>query len=272
MRRLLTALVGVAVLLTAAPAQAAPADPATALRGQLVAGRGVGFTDIAKVVDVDGRRVVSRRTGTFQFGAAGVVASDATGRLASWMTVVDDPVEGMGDPERVIRVKNTSYGSGGIIGPLLPYGKNWLKLDFGRMALGTSGLLGQIINVNEPATLQALLAKAKRRGDVYSGTITVTELYKVSPWFRASLWTKPWQKAQVAWRLQVDGTRLAKRLTTSYPGHVIGFSSDIAVDTRFTGWGTKVSIKAPPAEEVATRADVKNGMTPDLPMLNGADK
>jgi hypothetical protein len=53
---------------------------------------------------------------------------------------------------------------------------------------------------------------------------------------------------------------LPQRLTTSHTATGIFDSpgwegKTITVDTRFTSWGTKVSIKAPPASKVTTKLE-----------------
>src|SRR5437868_1104000 len=70
-----------ATLLTAAPAQAAPIDPGKALKGQLVAGRGMTFTEATKINGPGFNIVFSRRTGTMQFAPSGPVAADMTGKI-----------------------------------------------------------------------------------------------------------------------------------------------------------------------------------------------
>ncbi|MFF5207224.1 hypothetical protein [Streptosporangium sp. NPDC000396] len=105
-----------------------------------------------------------------------------------------------------------------------------------------------------------LLKGAKRFGGNYSGTTTFGKLAKVSPWFRASLPLRSSDKTVVTYKLTVNSGGLPQRLTTSYPATGIFDSSGwegktISIETRFTGWGAKVSIKAPPAGKVTTKLE-----------------
>ncbi|MEV7011509.1 hypothetical protein [Streptosporangium sp. NPDC051022] len=247
-------------LTTALPAQAAPADPVKALRGQFVAGKGVKFTEQSTVTWEDNSEPYIRRTGSFQFGKTGIVASDISSKTAEES---DDPSApdptGVFAPSRTIRIGTTSYASGGSYREDMPKGKSWYK-DPDGMTGGASGWFGQLVNVAEPATLASLLKGAKRAGGGYSGTTTFGKLAKVSPWFRATLPLRSSDKTVVTFKLTVNRGGLPQRLTTSYPVTGIFDSSGwagktLTVDTRFTGWGTKVSIKAPPANKVTTKLE-----------------
>ncbi|MEV0974605.1 hypothetical protein [Microtetraspora glauca] len=248
-----------AAFVTAAPAQAAPADPIKALKGQFVAGKGVKFTDRTTLTGDGTNVLILRRTGSFQFGRSGIVASDISAKAGA---TSDEPAAtaiARLTPERTIRIGTTSYTSGGVLAEKLPKGKVWYKDPQG-MAAGGSGWFGQIVNVAEPATLQTLLRSAKKSHTTYSGTITFGKLAKISPWFRASLriWSKDTAVAKYSITMNRDG--LPQRLTTSYPATGLFDSNGwegktISVETRFTDWGGKVSIKAPPASKVTAKLD-----------------
>ncbi|GIH89547.1 hypothetical protein ACFFMN_13875 [Planobispora siamensis] len=262
---------------TAAAAQTAP-DPLSALKKQLAAGRGVSYSDVTKG-EVDGQReIISRRKGTLQFGRSGIAASDQTGKLN--FPEVDDEeapegLAGLSKPERVITVKNASYISGGFFGEFLPEDKTWLRVP--EPALGLTGMLSQPVNAAEPATLRALLAHAAvKRPGAYSGKITFGELYKVSPWLRATLMGgKPsakQAKVVINWKLALGANRLPARLTTSYAGAGLGVKGDMTLtsDTRYSGWGAKVSVKAPPADQVARPGDLDEEVdTENIPIPLG---
>ncbi|MEU4829593.1 hypothetical protein [Streptosporangium sp. NPDC023615] len=244
-------------VVAAAPAQAAPADPVKALRSQFVAGKGMKFTDFSTMTS-DGRKSpYLRRTGSFQFGKTGIVASD----ISSTGIEADGGAgsTGMFAPARTIRIGTTSYSSGGSDREKMPKGKSWHK-DPDGMTGGVGGWFGQLVNVAEPATVATLLKGARRAGSSYSGKVTFGRLAKVSPWFRASLPLRSSDKTVVTFKLTVNRGGLPQRLTTSHPMTGI-FDSEgwegrtITVDTRFTGWGTKVSIKAPPASKVTTKLE-----------------
>ncbi|SNS47736.1 hypothetical protein SAMN05216276_101051 [Streptosporangium subroseum] len=249
-------------LATAAPAQAAPApaDPVKALKSQFAAGKGMEFGDRSTVTWEGRSEPYLQRIGSFQFGKTGIVASDISSKGA--MESVEPPAldpTGMSTPSRTIRIGTTSYLSGGIYGDSMPEGKTWYKAQKG-MTGGISGWFGQLVNVAEPATLASLLKGAKRVGISYSGTTTFGRLAKVSPWFRATLPLRASDKTVVTFKLMVNRGGLPQRLTTSHAVTGIFDSpgwegKTITVDTRFTSWGTKVSIKAPPASKVTTKLE-----------------
>ncbi|MEV4377885.1 hypothetical protein [Streptosporangium sp. NPDC049644] len=246
----------VTTLVAATPVQAAAADPVRALKSQFVAGKGVKFTDVVTLVDFAGNTPYLKRTGSFQFGRSGIVASDVSAKRAT-----DDPgipsgiVRSLDRPERTIRIGTTSYYSGGPWAP--SKGRTWLKHPNG-MNAGFSGWYCQLVNVAEPATLKALITKGKRTGRTYSGTISFGALEKISPWLqnvsltRLSKNTKP---AVLRFRLTLGSDQLPRRLITVYPGstHVsaaVGEDRQLSVETRYTGWGSRVTVKAPPASKV----------------------
>ncbi|AWS47056.1 hypothetical protein [Streptosporangium sp. 'caverna'] len=239
-----------AVLATATPAQAAPMDPLAALRKQLIEGRGVSFAEISP--NLSGSKPAVERKGLLQYGKAGIVASDVTGKLNfedknGRKAAPESPLR---VPERTIRIGRTSYVRGLIVGAMLPKGKSWWKQSPGWTS-GYSARFGDYLNVAEPATLKALLAHAKRSGNTYRGEISEKELFRVSAWTRATAYWGPDKKAKIGWRLVVSTSGLPRQLTT-YAG---GISGPKRRETRFTGWGAKVAIKAPPADEVTTKLE-----------------
>ncbi|GAA3136204.1 hypothetical protein GCM10010466_28740 [Planomonospora alba] len=271
------AAAGMAVPTLASTAHAqAPADPLAALQSKLGAGRGVSFSDTLKTVSGKQRAVVITRKGVLQFDGSGVVASDHTDKVRIKSSDLEELVvagqnsyhegdkafakalDGMTKPERTIRVKDVSYVSGGMFGAFLPQGKTWVRypVPINGVLDSLGGLQPQLVNAAEPGTLKALLAHAVKRPGGYSGKITFGELYKVSPWFRASMPLKPTgAQAELAvdWRLSVGSDGLPTRLTSSYS---VAKGSSIAMETTYTGWGAKVSVKAPPADEVIDFKDL----------------
>ncbi len=273
-----TAAAGLAVptLASAAHAQA-PADPLAALQSKLGAGRGVSFSDSLKLAAGKERTVVITRKGVLQFDGSGVVASDHTSRPRIKSGDLDELVvagqnsydenskafakalNGIAKPERTVRVKNVSYISGGMFGEFLPEGKKWIRYpgSINGVLDSLGGLQPQLVNAAEPGTLKALLAHAVKQPGGYTGKISLGELHKVSPWFRASMPLKPTgaQAEQVlSWRLSVGSDGLPTRLTSTYVGGPN--SSSITMETDYTGWGSKVSVKAPSADEVVAFEDL----------------
>lgn len=117
----------------------------------------------------------------------------------------------------------------------------------------------QMVNVLEPATLGALLKSTTtvRRGKgetLYSGAVSLGEIYKVSSSLRAD-YPKGFDYKTVVlnWRLSTDSKGLVRRLVTSEKN---SDSTDLIFDTRFSDWRPEVTIQAPPANEVANEREV----------------
>ncbi|MFF5108829.1 hypothetical protein [Streptosporangium sp. NPDC000509] len=266
MKRMIASISAVTAvaLVTGAPAhaqaQAAPADPVKAVKSQFVPGKGVRFSDRSTMIEDGQGQPYLRRTGSFQFGRGGIVASDISSQSAH---PADDRLNPH-VPERTIRIGTTSYSQGGTYRDQMPRGKSWYK-DPGGMTGGAGGWFSQLVNVAEPTTLTSLLKGAKKSRTTYSGTTTFGKLAKVSPWFRATLPLRSSDKTVVTFKLTVDRNHLPQRLTTSFP--VVGIfdstgweGKTISVETRFTGWGSRVSIKAPPANKVTTKLEDRDGL------------
>jgi hypothetical protein len=268
------ALASAAALMAATPAQAAitqaPAKPVTAVKKQLVPGKGVTFTERTTIDNGRMRAIFVRSSGTFQFSKSGLAASAITGKLnikASDLGELSEEslFKSLTKPERTIRIGTTSYLSGSIWSELLPSGKYWYKAPHGPPA-GFTGLFGQPLNIIEPATLKTLFKNAKPATGGYTGKISVRDLRKVSAYYRASSPATPSAKAlkaQITWKLSVDAKGLPTRLVTTVPGSVMAVSESsrekMIVDTRYNGWGNKVSIKAPPADEITTKLEGDGG-------------
>ncbi|MEV0831165.1 hypothetical protein ACWDA3_28365 [Nonomuraea rubra] len=250
---------GAALLLTATPAVAAPKDPLAALRAQLAAGKGVSFS-----FRMYGESALLTQTGRLQFGKKGIAASDVTGKLATGgdEKPADDFGGGeepnglaaaMGKPERTIRIGRTSYVSGGPMSAGLPDGKTWFKQSPGWTS-GMTAMFGGFVNAADPSTLKVLLARSKRSGSAYKGSMSVKDLLKASDWSRATMWWKLDSSVKVNWTLAVGSSGLPVKLTTRLESAKAGVSKT-AMEMRYTRWGTKVSIKAPAASTVTTKLD-----------------
>ncbi|MFI7420749.1 hypothetical protein [Nonomuraea sp. NPDC049684] len=242
-KTMITALAACACVLTAtAPAQAAPKDPVRALKAKLAAGHGVRFTETTMLSGPNKGKIQSRK-GTFQFNAKGVAASDITA------TPVGRP------RERTISIGNVSYTSGGMWADRMPEGKSWLKSK--ALLGGGSGFHGQVINPAEPTTLAALVRKGRLRGSTLTGKITFKELEKASRWFGASIPLRMHDDTKVSYTLTLNSAGLVSRVRSSYAATGIFDTNQfeggtITIDSRFTGWGAKVSIKAPDSDAVTT--------------------
>ncbi|MFC0864837.1 hypothetical protein ACFHYQ_21315 [Sphaerimonospora cavernae] len=270
MRRLIATLACTAAIGAVAPALATPAhaqapaaDPVSALKKQFVTGHGVAFSERTTLGDGDYSTVMVRRTGKFLFGKRGVAASDISTKFNLTASQREDLSEEIRDffaPEQTIRVGTTAYFKGGFFGSFLPADKTWLRIPGGPQS-GAVGTMGQVIGVTEPETLKTLLAHGKKVSGGYTGTTTFGELWKVSKWFRGTLFDQKPKAAQsktkVTWKLFTNAKGVVTRVVSSHSGSASGLSgSKLTTDTVFTGWGRTVSIKAPAAKDVASITDL----------------
>ncbi len=279
MRRLIAGLacVAAAALLAPAAATAAHAQPNTAgpnplkaLRKQFAANGGVKYRSSTKLKN----QPVATATGAFRFGRSGVAASTLTTRLRVRPADLGDDALLAALPEHTIKIGNATYINSGLLLGKLPAGRSWVEVNKGP-ATGLLGAFGQLINPTEPATLKTLLSgsRSRRPGGVvdgskttvYSGTVTIAKLYKVSPWLQGVLLAKPNAKlarTKIDWRLYVGADGLTRRVVSSWsPAAFGGVKGKFTTDSRFTSWGRKVSIKPPADDEIVqigeTEAELK---------------
>ncbi|MEV4070218.1 hypothetical protein [Nonomuraea fuscirosea] len=191
-----------------------------------------------------------------------IAASDLTGKLSvpgGDGAEQDDggQAAALTKPERTLRVGRTSYVKGGPVGAALPEGKSWFKQSPG-WTCGMTAMYGDFVNAAEPSTLKALLARSARKGTTYTGSMSVKDLRRVSAWTRDTLW---WQLAagvKVHWTLVVSPSGLPRTLTTKLASAKVGMSAT-GMKTTYSGWGARVSIKAPPRSAVTTKLDPEKG-------------
>ncbi|MEU0487108.1 hypothetical protein ABZ260_49145 [Streptosporangium sp. NPDC006013] len=265
-----TAAVLVTTSVAAMPVQAASADPVTVLKRQLVAGKGVRFTDVTTLAEPTEKGTFLKRTGSLQFTRTGIAASDISARYTATRSgpVFSDLSRFLGS-ERTITVGGASYHSGDVWRP--PKGKSWIKNAFGKSVNGgVSGWYGQRVNAAEPATLKALITSGKRVGRTYSGTIGYGRLERISPWLRAVDPIGGDKDSVIRFRLTLGPDGLPQRLVTSHvvTAHLVETvdgGRKISVETRYTGWGSRVTVKAPPASKVWIRK-------PYEPTIQGGDR
>ncbi|MFI7440781.1 hypothetical protein [Nonomuraea indica] len=237
-------------------------DQVNALRQQFRAGRGVRVAETVRLSLRAKRTVTVRRKGTLQFGPSGIVGAHFVRRAT-----VRPPLE-KSDPVNVrhmISVGETYYHFDATpADENLPEGKKWVRASAHRPFQKWHAAFGdQDLNVLEPGTLALLLRSAARRlpdqgGVQYGGVIAQAELYKASRSFRDQRFLfEPGGKEgrlKIAWRLWVNRTGLVTRLVTSRGND--GMFHKASSDTRYTGWGSEVTITAPPADQVIDEADV----------------
>ncbi|MCG5217274.1 hypothetical protein [Streptosporangium sp. KLBMP 9127] len=266
---------------TAASAQTAPAGPVDALKHQFVNKHGVTIseTNTSSTNGANGTKVITK--GKIQFGRSGPAASDTTTLIDLRGLDLGDEFKDLGAPVRTVVTKGAAYSKGGIYSSLLPEGKSWLRLPPGSITpIPTSGL----VNVLDPTTLKAVIGTTdtKRasgtldgtRTTLHKGTITLSELYKSSKSFRDTLGRKPAGKSaklEVSWCLWLGKDQLPRRLETSWVQETVGLrtvKSSSKSDIRFSGWGAKLDIKAPPADQIADYKDLEAAPPqPSIPLL-----
>ncbi|MER7127627.1 hypothetical protein [Streptosporangium saharense] len=252
---LAAALLAPALTITApTAAQAAPVDPVKALRQRLASGDGVHVTETGHAPLKDGT-LIAHRTGALRLSPSGVAALDVVRRDTARST------SGIGTQlrvERVITVGGRNYTSSPRFADRLPQGREWVTDTRGNTRWEV--LLGdQALNALEPSTLALLLRTAKHRlpngdGVQYRGTVTLARLYDASPSFRERRGHIPLGgtgKLSVRWRLWLDTRGLPARLVTEDP-----HGDD---DIRYTGWGSRIAVVAPPADQVVDARDLGSG-------------
>lgn len=275
MRRLIAVLAAalIAPALAAAStasAQAAPIDPASAVKKQLRPKHGVRISEISKLTENKKFFLSIQSDGVFQLGPSGIVASNTTMRLKLGKDFVealkdseisDDAINTLQKPVRIISVKGKGYVSGGLFSDVATEGKPWLRFS----AFNDPDRSNQRINIFEPRTLRGLLASATRKAPggtvngakttLYRGTITYGELYKFSPSFRFQFERRPKgkeAKQTISWRLWIDRRGLPHRLLTlDSTIEADGSLLRSYTDTRYSGWGKRVVLKAPPKSRIA---------------------
>lgn len=240
MKKMITALAACAALsVVAAPAQAATKDPVSALKAKLVPGHGVRFTETVNWSNGTEETEAQDREGVFQFDAKGVAAFDIK---VHW----DDDTYGR---ERSVGIGKSLYHTGGVMPAVLPEGKSWYKVD----RYGLPDSYGQILNPAEPKTLAALIKHGKSTKSSITGTITFKDLKQVSAWWAGAKAPNSFDSTKVSYTLTLTSEGLVSRVQSSYTATETGKQAMIAVDSRYSGWGAKVSIKAPDPAKVATK-------------------
>ncbi|GIH93940.1 hypothetical protein ACFFMN_15695 [Planobispora siamensis] len=277
----------VAVLLASAPVVASPAaastaaastavqagapDPARAVKRQLRDERGVRISETSRfffgeksTVSGSGTRI----SGYLQLSPSGPVAAKFT-----WWSLSRPKGEGLpsgkSDPYRVVRVGKKVYDSRNTYPGPVPEGKEWIRFPNDHRGAAARDMAQdaslQPIDVYDQATMKAVLKCSTSTrvsgGYLYRGTISYRELSKVSKGAFVS-WTsgRPVTaegKGKVSWRLWTDRGGLPTRLVTT---DTAGTGKDPLVkrsDTRYTRWGFRLVVTAPPADEVIGEAELR---------------
>ncbi|MEW1838165.1 hypothetical protein AB0392_09420 [Nonomuraea angiospora] len=240
MKRVLAAAVAAAALVTATPAQAAAPDPVKALQKQFVAGHGVKISEVSRMEATDAAPSTSRVTGTYAFGDSGIVAADLTLRSKPKKS---SPVMTF----HFLIVNKQVYAQGQGLEEDLPEGKTWVRFGSTANVTGTS----HPVDIFRPAVLKGLLSHARSvKSGLYSGSLTAKQLRKLN---------KDRGGLPMDYRLHIGPTGLPSRFRTSSD---LNFGKWWGVretaDTRYSAWGHKVTIEAPPEEQVIDSKDIEN--------------
>lgn len=255
MKRLIAGLTAVTAALTlcAAPADAAT-DPVKALKAQLVPGKGVKFSDVSTYVAPTGKTVFLKRSGTLEFDKKGINATDISAKYQLLNEPAPNSVASIVGQERTITVGKISYSTGGNLRRDIPEGV-FVKLAR-RFPGGLGGSFSQPVNPADPSALAALVSAGHRSGHTYTGRMTFAKLSKVSPWFHDSWVPSPPKGLGFDYRLTLGSGNLPQKIVTTFPAAVIWKEeyvkgASVSVESRFTGWGTRVHISLPPKNKIA---------------------
>ncbi|GAA2390903.1 hypothetical protein [Nonomuraea africana] len=257
-------------LVGAAPAQAAPkADPVKALKAQFTPGKGVTFSSVVRMGGSGETLITTRENGTIGFDKSGPAASDITFKMQldpTLKALLEEEDQAsfavLAKPTRTISVKGKTYVSGSMVAQVLPEGKTWVRYTG---AASTNRGEGAFLDVFEPATLKTLVAGASSyRNGVAKGTISTAKLRSVSRTFRSggdSIGAK-----KITWALWINAKGQVTRVSAKMAVPMRGVTLEMTQDSRFSGWGAKVAISAPPSAQVVDSKDLgEDAPTPGLP-------
>ncbi|WP_283138810.1 hypothetical protein [Rhizohabitans arisaemae] len=245
----------------AASVTATPA-PVAALDAQFAKSAGVRFSETVTSGFATKRGLKSQAV----YKASGVVGLTKTGVSASDSTLAFD-IPGSGKTTfRTILVDGTAYLRGSLFAELLPTNVEWVSTPVEGLSVNLWS--NSAVDLLAPGTLKSLLAKAKfdKKTSSYSGTIPLGKA--LSPQANLPLTKSVLSTTKIDWKLWVGKDHLPKRLKTSMTlivdkklGNLVNTS-----DIHFRGWGTPVSITAPPAHLVSSIDDLAELPLPPGPL------
>ncbi|MEU9836586.1 hypothetical protein AB0D67_34055 [Streptosporangium sp. NPDC048047] len=266
-------LTGVAPVATSpAAAQADAPDPVRAIKRQLRGEHGVRISETDRfhygaksTVSGSGTRI----TGRLRLAPSGPVAADLTWRGLPAPKAGKPAKPGEQTSHRMIRVGENTYDDAAHYpGGPVPEGKKWIRFPEKHRGSANRDMARdaslQPIDLYDTSLMKTLLKCSKRErvsgGLLYRGTLSRKELGRLSggafvDWASGRL-VGAKSKGKVSWRLWTDRTGLPKRLLTT---DTVGEGKNALVkrsDTRYTGWGSRLVITAPPADEVIDEADL----------------
>ncbi|MEV0235260.1 hypothetical protein [Nonomuraea sp. NPDC050786] len=225
---------------SAASVQAAPVDPVKAMKAQLVTGKGVKITESSGITldfTADDRamqvQVSTQTVGTLAFDKGNVAAADLHVRMSSRQKAPNPPY-------RVIAEGRNAYVTNAGIAKALPSGRSWIQSK-------ASGRGNAVLDIGvTPAELKFMLDNASEVATgQYQGTAKLAD-------FRHD---KSAGEGNVEFHLYFNAQNLLTRTvvdTTAYPDDDSTAYDQMVfhTDTRYSGWGAKVKIAAPPAGKV----------------------
>lgn len=293
-RRIVVSTVALLTLVPAARADAEPAwgDPVRAVNALLAKGAGVTFKETG-TVGMHRREPGATPAGTFRYGGgyiirtkgtanlsrSGVTASTLTRTLefdSGWRSLREQAEQGdpwafdMNAQQRAhykTSVKGHTYASGPLYKPKLPAGKTWAHL--GAMPGADAAYGDQVINVFEPGTLKALMARSER-GDMltfaddahgkrhrvpfYLGNATFAQLFALSPTFRKVLGGRllpEYRNIRISWSFTFTKEGLPIQVASSWDRLGKSFPQQSGSLSTWYGFGPRTAITPPPAGRVA---------------------
>ncbi|MGW4643111.1 hypothetical protein ACWEN6_31645 [Sphaerisporangium sp. NPDC004334] len=251
----------------AAPATAKPGNPVDALRLQFAKKSGVRVDENTRMGIGKQDIFAFRETGKLRFGRSGVDAYDAKITLKGFDKDGDSTV-------RAIVVGGRMYLKSALYEELLPAGRTWVRTS-GKASTYSNGP----IDLLKPNVLKAILATAKAkspggtvggaRTTLVRGSIPLSSLGRVSPMLSSIAKSEKSKKITVPWRMWIGADQLPRRFQTTVKVPVSPSTGSsmgdvyIAADNRYTSWGAKVVITAPPADLVVDEKD----LTDELPVI-----
>jgi hypothetical protein len=263
MKRIIAGLaLGASTLVTVAPAQAAPINPVKALEKQLSPGHGVRFFTSTR--NVTNPSAISRTSGTLEFGKSGIIAADRSTRFHRAKGMKQSAWDEYASltPKRELVHGGYLYGRGGDVDAYLPTDKKWI-----RYRLGYGARSPQEVDTFRVKQLKRLVADAKYVKGAYRGSTTWTELRELNGEEGID---GDVGKTRIDYLLDTDSKGLVRRLVSKWTIRVGGGRPDVFLtETRFTGWGAKVAIKAPPESEWIDAKNIAD--TPQDPADNSID-
>ncbi|WP_214408880.1 hypothetical protein [Sphaerisporangium fuscum] len=241
-------------------AKPVPSNPVDALRQQFGKKTGVHM-DTTVDMRLGGDDLLKfRQVGSLRFGKSGVDAYD--------LKRIVDLGKGK-DTLHLIALNGKAYMQSPLYDEMLPADKKWVRTP-GSKAPSTN----DTIDILRPAVLKTVLAstKVKRAGGtvggarttLYTGAVKVGELSKVSTEIEAMAEVFKLKKnVTLPWKLWIGADQLPRRFQSTFPMGKVPHAGRLTVDadSRYTAWGAKVVITAPPADQVIDEKD----LTTDLP-------